>query len=172
MINTSEWRGPNSLPDRVVCVLHSEKPTGCSSLNVGDLVIKHLHTRNTSACHRSTTGWCVYCPVKEYVFYVLSQDSKSVSFPESWDFTYSTELLALVSHLFPYRPAFRSQEISEVDGVDGRASLLIQSGLLANPVKDLPVQRAVVIQEGLQLQQEDCEVYWGGSGPPTMSLVR
>lgn len=41
--------------------------------------------------------------------------------------------------------------------MDGGAGLLVQSGLLANPVEDLPVQRAVVVQEGLQLQQEECE---------------
>lgn len=70
--------------------------------------------------------------------------------------TYGTELLALVSHLFPYRPALRSKVISEVDGVDGRASLLVQSGLLADPVEDVPVQRAVVIQECLQSQKEEC----------------
>lgn len=33
--------------------------------------------------------------------------------------TYSTELLALISHLFPYRPALCSEAVSEVDGVDG-----------------------------------------------------
>lgn len=41
--------------------------------------------------------------------------------------------------------------------MDGRAGLLVQSGLLADPVEDLPVQRAVVIQEGLQLQKEACD---------------
>lgn len=41
--------------------------------------------------------------------------------------------------------------------MDGGAGLLVQSGLLANPVEDMPVQRAVVVQEGLQLQQEECE---------------
>lgn len=33
--------------------------------------------------------------------------------------TYSTELLALISHLLPYRPALCSQAVPEVDGVDG-----------------------------------------------------
>lgn len=42
--------------------------------------------------------------------------------------------------------------------MDGRARLLVQSGLLADPVKDLPVQGAVVIQEGLQLQKEACKI--------------
>lgn len=59
--------------------------------------------------------------------------------------TYSAELLALVSHLFPYRPALCSEAVPEVDSVDGWARLLVQSGLLANPVEDLPVQGPVVI---------------------------
>lgn len=54
-------------------------------------------------------------------------------------FTYGTELLTLVSHLLSYRPALRSQEISQVDGMNGRACLLVQRGLLADPVVDLPV---------------------------------
>lgn len=33
------------LPGRIVCVLHSVESTGCSSLDVGDLIVKHLHTR-------------------------------------------------------------------------------------------------------------------------------
>lgn len=33
--------------------------------------------------------------------------------------TYSAELLALISHLLPYRPALCSQAVPEVDGVDG-----------------------------------------------------
>lgn len=76
---------------------------------------------------------------------------------EQYVSTYGAELLALVSHLFPYRPALCSKEISEVDGMDGRSSLLVQSGLLADPVEDLPVQCAVVIQEGLQLPKEEWE---------------
>ncbi len=39
--------------------------------------------------------------------------------------TYGAELLALVSHLFAYRPALCSEEISEVDGMDGRTGLLV-----------------------------------------------
>ena len=85
----------------------------------------------------------------------------TVYLPESYHAalacTYGTELLALVSHLFPYRPALRPEEVSQVDGVDGRAGLLVQSGLLADPVKDLPVQRTVVVQEGLRSQEEKCE---------------
>lgn len=59
--------------------------------------------------------------------------------------TYSAELLALVSHLFPYRPALCSEAVPQVDSVDGRARLLVQRGLLANPVEDLPAQGPVVI---------------------------
>lgn len=39
--------------------------------------------------------------------------------------------------------------------MDGGAGLLVQSGLLADPVEDLPVQCAVVVQEGLQFQREE-----------------
>lgn len=53
--------------------------------------------------------------------------------------TYGSKLVALVSHLFPYRPALCSQEISEVDRMDCRAGLLVQGGFLTNPVEDLPV---------------------------------
>lgn len=59
--------------------------------------------------------------------------------------TYSAELLALVSHLFPYCPALCSEAVPEVDSVDGWARLFVQSGHLANPVEDLPVQGPVVI---------------------------
>lgn len=41
----SKKKVPSSLPDRVVCVLHSVEAACCSSLNVGDLIVKHLHTR-------------------------------------------------------------------------------------------------------------------------------
>lgn len=64
--------------------------------------------------------------------------------------TYSAELFALITHLFPYRPALRSEAVSQVDSVDGGASLLIQRGFLANPVKDLPAECSVIIQEGLR----------------------
>lgn len=70
--------------------------------------------------------------------------------------TYGTELLAFVSHLFPYGPALRTEEIPEVDGVNSSTGLLVQSGLLANPVVDLPVQGTVVVQEGLQMHKEEC----------------
>lgn len=53
--------------------------------------------------------------------------------------TYSTELLALISHLFPYRPTLCSKEVSQVDSMNGRTSLLVQRGFLANPIVDLPV---------------------------------
>lgn len=65
--------------------------------------------------------------------------------------TYGAELLALVPHLLPYRPALGSQEVPQVDGVDGGAGLLVQRGVLTNPVEDLPVQLPVLIQEGLQV---------------------
>lgn len=31
------------LPERIVCVLHGVKPAGCSTLDVGDLIVEHLH---------------------------------------------------------------------------------------------------------------------------------
>lgn len=34
--------------------------------------------------------------------------------------------------------------------MDGRARFLVERGFLADPVIDIPVQRAVVIQESLQ----------------------
>lgn len=40
--------------------------------------------------------------------------------------------------------------------MNSRAGLLVQSGFLPNPVEDLPVQSAVVIQKGLQVR-EACE---------------
>lgn len=68
--------------------------------------------------------------------------------------TYSAELLALVSHLLSDGPALGSQEVSQVDSVDGRAGLLVQRCLLTDPVVDVPVQRSVVVQEGLRQQEE------------------
>lgn len=68
--------------------------------------------------------------------------------------TYFTKLFALVSHLFPYCPALRSEEIPEVDGMDGGAGLLVQRGFLANPVEDLPAQRSVVIQKRLRPSEQ------------------
>lgn len=59
--------------------------------------------------------------------------------------TYRAELLALISHLLPHRPALCSQAVPEVDAVDGWARLLVQRGHLANPVEDLPAQSPVVI---------------------------
>lgn len=60
------------------------------------------------------------------------------------------ELIALVSHLLTDAAALGSQVVAEVDGVDGGAGLLVQRGLLPDPVVDLPVQGAVLIQEGLR----------------------
>lgn len=63
---------------------------------------------------------------------------------------YLAELIALVPHLFSNTPALGPQEVPQVDGMDGRTGLLIQGGLLADPVIDLPVQGSTVIQEGLE----------------------
>lgn len=40
--------------------------------------------------------------------------------------------------------------------MDSRAGLFVQSGLLADPVVDMPVQCTVVVQESLRLQNEEC----------------
>ena len=63
--------------------------------------------------------------------------------------THGAELLALVAHLLPDGPALSAQEVAQVDSVDGGAGLLVQRGLLADPVEDVPVQGAVVVQERL-----------------------
>lgn len=84
-----------------------------------------------SFCNRNLAIICVYVCVYPDFYAVF--------------ITYSAELLALVSHLFPYGPALCSEAVPEVDSVDGWARLLVQSGLLANPVEDLPVQGPVVI---------------------------
>lgn len=59
------------------------------------------------------------------------------------------ELFAFIPHLLPDAAALRPQVVAEVDGVDGRTGLLVQRGLLPDPVVDLPVQGTVLIQEGL-----------------------
>lgn len=62
---------------------------------------------------------------------------------------YLEELIALIPHLLPDAAALGPQVVAEVDSMDGRTSLLIQRGLLPDPVVDLPVEGAVLIQEGL-----------------------
>lgn len=59
------------------------------------------------------------------------------------------ELLALVAHLLAGSAALRAQVVAQVHRVDGGTSLLVKRGLPTNPVVDLPVQRAAVVQKGL-----------------------
>lgn len=59
------------------------------------------------------------------------------------------ELVALVPHLLPDAAALGTQVVAEVDGMDGGAGLLVQRGLLPDPVVDLPAEGTVLIQEGL-----------------------
>lgn len=47
----------SSLPDRIVCVLHSVESTSCSSLNVGDLIVKHLHTKRNQSFTTALSSW-------------------------------------------------------------------------------------------------------------------
>lgn len=68
----------------------------------------------------------------------------------AWGWPHLEEFIALIPHLLPDAAALGSQVVAEVDGVDGRAGLLVQRGLLPDPVVDLPVERAVLIQEGLE----------------------
>lgn len=60
------------------------------------------------------------------------------------------ELLTFIPHLLPDAAALSPQVVAEVDGVDGRAGLLVQCGLLPDPVVNLPVQGTILIQEGLR----------------------
>lgn len=131
---------PSSLPDRIVCVLHSIESAGGSSLNVGDLIVKHLHQDKNG--HLQHVAVSIYTGIEVSHFFT----SLSLCAPYSICLyvqhvsTYGTELLALVSHLFPNRPALSSKEVSEIDSMDGSTGLLVQSGFLADPVEDLPVQ--------------------------------
>lgn len=47
----------SSLPDRIVCVLNSVESTGCSSFNVGDLIVEHLHTRQRVSFTTARSSW-------------------------------------------------------------------------------------------------------------------
>ena len=71
--------------------------------------------------------------------------------------THGAEFLALVAHLLPDGPALGAQEVAQVDGVDGGAGLLVQRGLLADPVEDVPVQGTVVVQERLHREKRGLE---------------
>lgn len=135
--------GECSLPQGILVVLHSVEPAGCSSLDVRDLVVKNLQTSQNKSISESLQSHVV-CVC------VCVSPCSTVCTAESTFSTYGAELLALVSHLLPYRPALGSQEVPEVDGMDGRAGLLVQRGVLADPVEDLPVQGAVVVQVGLR----------------------
>ena len=73
--------------------------------------------------------------------------------------THSAELLALVAHLLPDGPALSAKKVAQVDGVDGGAGFLVQRGLLADPVVDVPIQGAVVIQERLHHETEVRRTY-------------
>lgn len=64
------------------------------------------------------------------------------------------ELLALVPHLLPHSAALGAQVVAQVDGVDGRAGLLVERGLPADPVVDGPAQRPAVVQEGLEARAQ------------------
>lgn len=182
-------RVPSSQPESVVWVLHSVESAGCSSLDVRDLVVKHLHAKQKPSVTTACRGWSFRRSMKSmeiiflyyiqlnntyfeslWIYLTLTLKEVSKTFPpltvsvspryiclyELHVSTYGTELLAFISHLFPYRPTLRSEEIPEVDGVDSSTGLLVQSGLLADPVENLPVQGTVVIQEGLQLHKEEC----------------
>lgn len=82
------------------------------------------------------------------------------------------ELFTFIPHLLPDAAALSPQVVAEVDGVDGGTGLLVQRGLLPNPVVDLPVQGTVLIQEGLG--RTECEMRWlqlqpGDVGDPQSS---
>lgn len=74
------------------------------------------------------------------------------------------ELLALVAHLLPRSAALRSQVVAQVHRMDGGTSLLVKCGLPTNPVVDLPVQRAAVIQKGLGARPQSCQPSPGSPG--------
>lgn len=62
---------------------------------------------------------------------------------------YLAEFVALVAHLLAHAAGLGTQVVAQVDGMDGGAGLLVQRGLLPDPVVDLPAQRAIIVQEGL-----------------------
>ncbi len=64
-------------------------------------------------------------------------------------YTDCSEFFTLVSHLLSDSPALGTQIITEIDSMDGRAGFLIKGSYLPDPVKDLPVQSSIVIQERL-----------------------
>lgn len=76
------------------------------------------------------------------------------------------ELLALIAHLLPDGAALGTQVVAQVDSVDGRASFLVECGLPANPVVDLPVEGAAVIQKGLEAKAPSTSAFVLAFRPP------
>lgn len=64
--------------------------------------------------------------------------------------TNRSKLFALITHLLPHGPAFGTQVVAQVDRMDGRTRFLVKRGFLADPVEDMPVQGAIIIQAGLR----------------------
>lgn len=66
IVETAPW----SLPEGVVCVLHCVESASCSSLNVRDLIVKHLQPGKnkifTSVCSKCV--WCLNSVQKIYVY--------------------------------------------------------------------------------------------------------
>lgn len=60
------------------------------------------------------------------------------------------ELLTLVTHLLSNSTALSTQVVAQIDCMNGGTGFLVKCGLPTNPVVDLPVQGAAVIQEGLR----------------------
>ena len=54
-------RVPFSQPESIVCVLHSVESAGCSSLNVRDLIVKHLHAKQKPPIATACRGRLFRC---------------------------------------------------------------------------------------------------------------